>query len=98
MALITCVYDEKAEEFTPNLIVVQNLAVAARMFSDVVNDSNSMFHKHADDFTLKLLGEFDPAVGLITVYNQYQVVIAAAEVLRRAAPRENPAQIELEVN
>lgn len=39
---------------------------AIRSFSDTVNDPESMFHKHAADYTLFEIGVYDDQNGIIT--------------------------------
>lgn len=36
---------------------------AIRMFTDTVNDPNSMLHKHPNDFYLFKIGDYDDATG-----------------------------------
>lgn len=56
------VYDEKAEAFLQPFFT-RTVGEAERMFGDAVNDQESPFCKHAADYTLFEIGEFDQALG-----------------------------------
>lgn len=47
---------------------------AIRSLTEVVNDENHTFHKHAADYSLYLLGEFDDATGVITVSDPHRIL------------------------
>lgn len=60
--LVFSVRDQKAEAYLrPFMTETKGLAV--RTFSDSVNDPQSPMHKHADDYTLFHVGEFDQITG-----------------------------------
>lgn len=71
------VYDSKAEAYLQPLFA-PTIAVALRMFTSAVNDSNTDFHRYAGDYTLFHLGEFDNETGsftdLKTPYNLAQAI------------------------
>lgn len=52
------IYDAATESYGMPFFA-PNLASATRMFKDLVNDSNSMVHRHPTDFTLFNVGKFD---------------------------------------
>ena len=52
------VYDSKAEAFLQPFFS-QSRGTAIRSFSEAANDEKHQFHRHAGDFTLFELGEFD---------------------------------------
>lgn len=55
---IYSVYDSKAECYlTP--FFAPTAGVALRMFTQAAQDENHEFHKHAEDYTLFEIGEFD---------------------------------------
>lgn len=58
------VYDSKAEAYLQPFFSVSTGA-AVRMFSDAITDSNHQFHKHAADYTLFHIGEYDDTNGLL---------------------------------
>lgn len=49
---------------------------AIRTFSDAVNDSQSAFFKHPNDFALYALGEFDQSSGAIVAQPPLKLVSA----------------------
>jgi len=59
------VYDSKAKAFIQPFYA-PNAAVASRMISDAVEQRDHMFHKHAADYTLYQIGEFDETTGLLS--------------------------------
>ena len=59
---IFSVYDSKTEAYLPPFYT-HSVGQAERSFKDACNDTNHEFHKHAEDFTLFQLGEFDDATG-----------------------------------
>lgn len=59
---VFAVYDDKAGAYmTP--FFMPSVGEAVRAFSDAVVNPESAFHRHADDFTLYELGEYDQALG-----------------------------------
>ena len=62
---IFSVYDSKAQAYLPPFY---NPAVgsAIRAFADAINDSQAPFAKHAGDYVLYQVGEFDDSTGLFT--------------------------------
>lgn len=56
------IYDSKAEAYnTP--IFVSAKGIAVRAFADQVNDPNSPMNRHAGDYTLFFIGEFNDDKG-----------------------------------
>ncbi len=62
---IFSVFDGKALAYIPPFFLPLT-AVAVRTFADLVNDPKHQFSKHAEDYTLFELGEFDDNTGVIT--------------------------------
>lgn len=59
---IYAIYDNKAEAYMqPFFAATPGLAL--RAFSDNVNNKESIFNKHPNDFVLYEIGEFDDATG-----------------------------------
>lgn len=52
------IYDEKAEAFSPPFFT-NAIGIASRQFSELVNNADTMIHKHPADFTLYHVGYFD---------------------------------------
>lgn len=78
---IFSVYDSKAEAYLPPFFVASKGA-AIRMFSDACNDVGHNFFKHAEDYTLFELGEFDDLTGNIHVLKAHVCLGGALEFLR----------------
>jgi len=67
MTLLICgIYDSAIQSYTAPLHFRSELE-AVRAFTDAVRDPspNNSFHKHPDDYELRLLATFDPASGVI---------------------------------
>lgn len=59
------VFDSKAEAYLrPFFAPTRGLAI--RSFADAINDKASDMAKHAADYTLFEIGEFDDSTGLLT--------------------------------
>lgn len=56
------IYDSKTEASAQPFFATTT-GHAIRMFTDTVNDPNTLFNKHADDFTLFEIGTFDDQNG-----------------------------------
>lgn len=56
------VYDSKMEAYMQPFFQISK-GQALRTFTDLVNDPNTQFHKHPEDFTLFQLAEYDDATG-----------------------------------
>lgn len=74
------VFDSKATIFG-NIFTDQQTASAIRNFSDAVNDSsnsNNLWNKHPEDFSLFKVGEFDNETGTLVPHNPESLVTASA--------------------
>ncbi len=61
---ICTIFDGKAEAYTQPMFF-QSTGQAVRSFSDAVNDGESNFSRHPEDYTLFCLGEWDERSGKI---------------------------------
>ncbi len=61
---IFSIYDSKADAYLQPFFTA-NKATAIRSFSDLVNDPNSHFGKHAADFVLFEIGAYDDQRGVL---------------------------------
>lgn len=59
---------------------------AIRSFMDACNDTAHEFSKHASDYTLFILGEFDDSDGSIRSENPLRLMNALEAVLRDISP------------
>lgn len=62
---IFAVYDKKALAYN-NPFYYHQKGQALRGFEDAINDTQSPFSKHPEDFSLFHLGEFNDTTGVIT--------------------------------
>lgn len=75
------VYDEKGGCYGAP-IFVPNRGVAIRSFSDAVQESGSAFAKHAGDYKLYFLGEFDDVSGELIKVSNPEFVCHATDFLK----------------
>ncbi len=67
------VFDSKAGAFlTPFFMSTEGMAL--RAVSDMVKDPKSMFHRHADDFSLYQMGEFEDTTGVIVAQHPQAIL------------------------
>ena len=59
------IYDAKAVGFLPPFIS-HNKYTALRAFKSAANDPQHDFCRHAEDYTLYYIGQWDPTVGFLT--------------------------------
>jgi len=76
------VFDSKAGVFAQPFFTHNNLT-ATREFADSVNNPESRFNKHPEDFTLFACGEYDDTKGLVIPLHTPQSLGLAAEFIRR---------------
>lgn len=88
---VVSIYDVKMQEYS-GIYLVKTLEVAVRMFADTVNAPESQIGNHAEDFTLRKVGDFDTDTGELVACPP-SIVMAAAEVVRRSD--RDPTQLEL---
>lgn len=66
-AQIFAIYDSKAESYLQPLFSTNN-QTALRQFTQACQDEESNFNRHAADYTLFAIGEFDDQTGNIKGY------------------------------
>lgn len=54
--------DDKASLYNPP-VIMQNDAIAVRTFGDLVARDDSVIGSHPEDYTLRVIGEFDNETG-----------------------------------
>lgn len=59
-----------------------NNGTAIRKIQDIMNDKNSLFYKHADDFTVVRVAVWNDEEGIVTIENSIPVI--ECKVLREA--------------
>lgn len=77
---IFSVFDSKAEAYMMPFFQ-QSRGQAIRMFTDTVNDKESLLNKHAADFTLFEIADFDDSNAAITPYPNNHNLGCAIEFL-----------------
>lgn len=81
--ILISVRDAKAEFFSPPMLV-RTRGEAIRSFSDAVNNPESQFHGHAEDYALFQLGTLDILTGVIIPCPQAVSIVTGFDVLRAA--------------
>lgn len=76
---VFAVFDKAVKAYMPPFMV-RSAGEALRSFSSVVNDKDHQFSKHATDYVLFHLCEFDDVAGQYTV-QEPQRVISALELV-----------------
>lgn len=72
--------DSKGKYFHDSYLVIANEGIIKRSFSDACNNPESEFYKHAEDFFLYKLGQFDNVTGqMISLSEPEQIAWAANE-------------------
>lgn len=72
---IFSVYDVKAEGFLQPFFAPRR-GVAVRSFSQAVNDEGHEFHRHAEDYSLWVIGHFDTWTGTISSFEPERLIAA----------------------
>lgn len=72
------VFDRAAQAFLP-LFFLPTRGVAMRSFSEAVNDPKHEFHKHAKDYELYELCEFDDQSGQVSMVSTEPMLVARGE-------------------
>jgi len=87
MLLAFSIFDAAAEAYLPPMFM-KTKGMAIRSFADAVNQEDSPFHQHADDYTLFLIGSFDEQSGLFipvtpdSMGNALQYLVTSVAQLR----------------
>jgi len=74
------IYDSKAEVHCPPF-VAHNVAVAIRMFRDLLNQPDSQISRAPADFTLFELGTFDESNGSLSLLEAKKSIANALELV-----------------
>jgi len=87
---IFSVYDSKTQSWGPPFFAL-HLGQAMRMWSDLVNDGQSLVSKHPADFALYDIGEYDDSNASITPRSPVQMLQTASEA--RIVPQALPMDL-----
>ena len=68
--ILFSIYDSKAQAYFPPFCL-HNPQMAIRQFSDMVNDPETRISKHAEDYTLFQIGEFDDSNAKINISKDF---------------------------
>lgn len=88
------VYDSKAEAFMQPFFV-STVGMAARMFEEACLDEKHNFHRHAGDYTLFEIGEFDDSTGRVDCLPTPRSLGMALEVVSRVQQMQKRQEIDL---
>lgn len=80
-------YDSKAEAYLQPFFMV-NAGMAIRALTEVINDVNHTFCKHAADYTLFEIGTFDDSTSEITMHKAKINLGLALEMKRQDPSKE----------
>lgn len=75
------VYDNKSLSFSPPFFQ-QADGAAARMFSDLANDSSTTIGRHPSDYSLFCIGGFDDQKGHLTYFAEHIHIVDAQALVR----------------
>lgn len=87
--LIYSVYDSKIKAYG-QIFLQMSEGEALRSFTDIVNDPQSIFNKHPEDYTLFEIGTWDYTEGKINCHNTPKSIIKASTVLKPLAQMNYP--------
>ncbi len=74
-----CVYDSKSESWQ-NPMCFLSRGQAMRSFGDAVNNVESDFHRHPEDYLLFHVGAFYPRTGEVVSLNGAEVICKGVDV------------------
>ena len=78
--VIFSIYDNKALSWGTPYYSLNN-AVGTRQFEDAVNQPDTPFNKHPEDYVLFAIGEFDQHTGELIPYEQSKNLGLAADYI-----------------
>lgn len=87
--LIYSVYDSKIGAYGQIFLQLSE-GEALRSFTDIVNDPQSAFNRHPEDYCLFEIGTWDYTEGKISCHNTPKSIIKASTVLKPLAQKEFP--------
>lgn len=82
MLKIFAIFDKKALSYSQPCYF-HNKSLALRAFSELVNDQKSDPSKYPADFSIWMLGEWDPQQGVITPFNKPEFVEEASNCVQK---------------
>ncbi len=81
------IYDNKAEYYL-NPLTFNTTGESLRNFSDAVNDTQTMLHRHPGDFNLFEIGTYDNLTGQISMHQNSVNLGNALEFIEQETPYE----------
>lgn len=87
------VYDKAVGAYLPPFAARQKME-AIRSFADAVGDDKHQFNRHADDYVLFELGEFDDASGRFSSVEPVRVISALECLTEQLRPSESVDQVK----
>lgn len=71
---VVCIRDRAVDAFGVPVFVAA-VGQAIRSFTDEINNENSAFNKHPEDYDLYFVGEFDDSDGSFTLDKPKQIAV-----------------------
>lgn len=93
LSKVFAVYDSAVKVYDRPFIC-QTEAEAIRGFMDACSDPKTMLHRHPEDYTLFLLGEYDDSLGVIRNL-QAPEPLGSAQKFHPGAKKVEPKQVQL---
>ena len=75
------IYDSKAETFTQPMCFF-NRGAAIRAFVDILQDCNTNFSKHPEDYSLFEIGSYSESSGVIEAYSSPVSIGSSIEFMK----------------
>ncbi len=91
--MVFCVFDAASSAFLPPF-TFQTRGQAVRSFSDAVNEEGHQFKRHASDYTLFYVGDFDQVTGLLRPLDTPESCGIAVQFLELAHGDQTPMSLE----
>lgn len=73
------IFDKRAQQVIGNIIAYRHPAAAVRVFTDALQNKDSIISQHPEDFDLIELGEQDDETGVITAATIPQTVLSGRQ-------------------
>lgn len=90
------IYDKKAQEILPGIVVNRHHAAAIRSFTDLVNQKDNIISTHPEDFDLLHVGEIDPETARVTALDKPYALFHGQDFLTRPDTKiGEPPELEL---
>jgi hypothetical protein len=79
--VIVSLYDKRAACYDENLLVFNHKAEAVRAIQSAARKENSRLNQYPEDFTLVLLGTYEPSSGKIEVRKNPENIVDVSSLM-----------------